>query len=87
MISPAKLETRSVVPMPLHDEIAQCARELWSQSGRPQGHDEAIWLEAERRLIAARRDLASVVPPSIRSRLRSRVRTARLAPGKLLCVL
>ena len=40
---------------PTHDEIAQCARELWTESGRPGGRDEAIWLEAERRLVAARR--------------------------------
>jgi len=40
---------------PSHDEIAQCARELWTESGRPDGRDEAIWFEAERRLISERR--------------------------------
>jgi hypothetical protein len=39
---------------PSHDEIAQCARELWNESGRPEGCDEAIWLDAERRLVSAR---------------------------------
>jgi hypothetical protein len=40
---------------PSHAEIEQCARELWTNSGRPDGRDEVIWLEAERRLMAARR--------------------------------
>jgi Protein of unknown function (DUF2934) len=38
-----------------HDEIAQCARELWTESGQPEGRDQAIWFEAERRLISERR--------------------------------
>lgn len=40
---------------PNHAEIEQCARELWTNSGRPAGRDDAIWLEAERRLISAQR--------------------------------
>ena len=39
--------------IPAHDEIARCAHELWSRAGRPEGQDEAIWLEAERRLVIA----------------------------------
>ncbi len=42
-------------PSPSHDEIAQCARQLWTESGQPEGRDEAIWYEAERRLISERR--------------------------------
>jgi hypothetical protein len=38
---------------PSHDEIAQCARELWTESGQPEGRDDAIWLEAETRLLSA----------------------------------
>jgi Protein of unknown function (DUF2934) len=38
-----------------HDEIAQCARELWTESGQPEGRDQAIWFEAERRLVSERR--------------------------------
>lgn len=38
---------------PTHDEIARCAYELWSQAGSPEGQDEAIWLEAERRMVSA----------------------------------
>jgi len=30
-----------------HDQIAQRADALWHERGRPQGEDEAIWLEAE----------------------------------------
>jgi hypothetical protein len=40
---------------PSHDEIAQCARELWTESGQPEGRDQAIWFEAERRLVSERR--------------------------------
>jgi len=38
---------------PRHDEIAQCAKELWLQYGQPTDRDLAIWLEAEHRLFAA----------------------------------
>jgi hypothetical protein len=36
---------------PLHEEIAQCAHEIWLQSGKPADRDMAIWLEAEQRFI------------------------------------
>jgi hypothetical protein len=45
-----------------HDEIASCARELWEQQGRPDDRDEAIWLEAEGRLRAARQGVSGVLP-------------------------
>lgn len=35
---------------PTLDEIAQRAREIWSVSGHPFGHDTSIWLEAKRQL-------------------------------------
>jgi hypothetical protein len=38
---------------PLHEEIAQCAQEIWLQSGKPADRDMAIWLEAEQRLHSA----------------------------------
>ena len=38
---------------PLHNEIAQCALELWTQYGKPADRDLAIWLEAEHQLVAA----------------------------------
>jgi Protein of unknown function (DUF2934) len=40
-------------PAPLHDDIAQCAWDLWVQYGCPAGRDLAIWLEAEQRLRVA----------------------------------
>jgi hypothetical protein len=48
-------DTIATASAPTHDEIAQCARALWTESGRPEGRDGAIWLEAEaeRRLISA----------------------------------
>lgn len=44
---------------PGHDEIAECARVLWLESGRPTDRDDAIWLEAESRLITARQERAA----------------------------
>lgn len=38
---------------PLHDDIAQCARDLWVEYGRPADRDLEIWLEAEKRLFSA----------------------------------
>ncbi len=37
-----------------HDEIAQCARELWTEAGHPEGHDDEFWFAAEERLLMAR---------------------------------
>jgi hypothetical protein len=39
--------------VPLHDEIAQCAKDLWIRYGKPTDRDQAIWLEAEQQLLAA----------------------------------
>ncbi len=62
---------------PSHAEIEQCARELWTTSGRPEGHDEAIWLEAERRLISAQRaPLPARDLPKTPARQRFRARSA-----------
>ena len=36
---------------PLHEDIAQYARDLWIQNGQPADCDQAIWLEAEQRLL------------------------------------
>jgi hypothetical protein len=41
---------------PSHEEITQRAREIWQQSGSPDGHDTEIWLEAERQLLAGTQD-------------------------------
>jgi hypothetical protein len=62
---------------PSHAEIAQCARELWANSGRPVGRDDEIWLEAERRLISAQRaPLPESDLPHTLSRYRARARSA-----------
>jgi hypothetical protein len=37
--------------MPItHTQIAERARQIWEQRGRPQGEDERNWREAERQL-------------------------------------
>ena len=43
-------KTATIIP-PSHDDIAKRARELWEGYDRPQGRDDAIWLEAERQLL------------------------------------
>jgi len=40
-------------PVPLHNDIAQRAQELWIQYGKPADRDLAIWLEAEHQLFSA----------------------------------
>jgi hypothetical protein len=35
-----------------HEQIAERARQIWEQHGRPQGEDERNWREAERQLRA-----------------------------------
>ena len=41
-------------PARTHEDISRRALELWNDYGQPQNRDEAIWLEAERQLIAGR---------------------------------
>lgn len=41
---------------PTQDEISQRAQKLWQDSGRPEGRDTEIWLEAERQLSAGQPD-------------------------------
>ncbi len=54
MISPS-IGAISSATIPTHDEIAQCALDLWIESGRPEGRDDKNWLEAEARLISSLR--------------------------------
>jgi hypothetical protein len=44
------ISTRNV---PLHDEIARRAEDIWNRSGRPSGRDVEFWLQAERELLGA----------------------------------
>jgi hypothetical protein len=34
----------------IDDQIRQRAFELWAEHGRPEGHKDAFWLQAEREL-------------------------------------
>lgn len=76
----ATLHPASDTRTPSPDEIAQCAREIWTESGQPQGRDDVIWLEAERRLIAARR-AAPPAAESTSSASRQRPRPAARPPS------
>jgi hypothetical protein len=40
---------------PTHEEIAFCAYLIWEREGRPQGCEEAHWLQAEMQLQADRK--------------------------------
>lgn len=66
----------------LRDDIAQIAREIWTESGKPDGRDLAIWLEAERRLNSAQNAVAAIIlpapPPT--SALLPPLTTARVLP-------
>ena len=44
--------TRSARRQVPHEEIALLAERIWNERNRPQGSDDAIWLEAESRLQA-----------------------------------
>lgn len=49
-IDSSPINTRAV---PLHDEISRRAREIWEESGRPQGRDLEFWLKAELEVLGA----------------------------------
>ena len=40
----------------IHEAIATRAYELWEKKGRPENQAEALWVEAERALVAERRE-------------------------------
>lgn len=44
--------TATATPPITHEQIAERARQIWEQHGRPQGEDERNWREAERQLRA-----------------------------------
>ena len=52
---------------PTEDQIRQRAHELWEQSHRPDGRDEAFWNQAERELQEAedRGNPAKEIPDDI----------------------
>lgn len=51
-LSPFTTPADAEASEPSHERIAARAQELWSQSGRPEGHDLDFWLEAEAELRA-----------------------------------
>ncbi|HEY1847958.1 MAG TPA: DUF2934 domain-containing protein [Opitutaceae bacterium] len=46
---------RRAAANPTQDEVSECARRIWEKSGRPEGIDVPIWLEAEKRLRSGAR--------------------------------
>lgn len=41
-------------PAHIHEAISVRAYALWEKQGKPEGQAEALWLQAERELIAER---------------------------------
>ena len=64
------IPTDTTPHVPLHNDIAQCATELWLQYGQPVGRDLEIWLEAEQRLFSHKpvlqEEVFTVVPTPVR---------------------
>jgi len=54
MISSVPAAPAPTISAPTHAETALRALELWIELGRPEGRNDAIWLEAEARLIFSR---------------------------------
>ena len=46
------IHARPPAGAPSHEAIAARAHALWAEQGHPENQDEAIWLEAESRLLA-----------------------------------
>ena len=45
---------------PTHDEIALHAYLIWEKAGRPPGHEQAYWLQAEAQLRQSRQQQAEL---------------------------
>jgi len=66
--------------LPLHDEIAVRAYELWEKRGRPEGHDVAIWLEAESQLLGTNPEVNQ--PPGLSGAISSDQASEALSGNK-----
>jgi len=51
--NPAEASPVNTRTVPLHDEIARRAREIWQANGQPTGRDEEFWLKAELEVLGA----------------------------------
>ena len=45
-----------------HDQIAQLARQTWSDEGCQEGRDVEYWLRAEQELMARRQPVTDPIP-------------------------
>jgi hypothetical protein len=50
---PVESSPRHTRAMPLHDEIAKRAYDLWKSAGQPEGRSEEFWLNAEKQILGA----------------------------------
>jgi hypothetical protein len=68
-----------------HDEIAQHARDLWSEAGQPQGRDAEFWLEAEHRLLSARQvpDVSACILATLAQPVTRRAAEVKRASGEV----
>jgi hypothetical protein len=73
--------TSKEMPAISHDQIARLAYLNWERDGRPEGHDQKYWLEAEEQIKATRDLLISeLIPPLGKSTAgRQEIRSKRKA--------
>lgn len=63
-----------------HDEIARLAYLNWEKDGRPHGHDEKYWLEAEQQIKATSHLLiGELILPANQSPVRRPARSVQKA--------
>lgn len=55
--TPADASPTNTRAVPLHDEIARRAQQIWEEQGRPSGRDEEFWLKAELEVLGADQDV------------------------------
>lgn len=61
---PVPSQTRA---LPLHEEIARRAYEIWESEGRPEGRDVEHWVTAERQLLGADPEVTQTASGAVRT--------------------
>jgi hypothetical protein len=59
--TPSARAAAQMAGAPSHERIAARAYEIWQATGRPSGHDQEHWFQAERELSTS--PLAARTPP------------------------
>lgn len=62
---PVNASPKNTRAIPLHDEIARRAQQIWESEGQPSGRDEEFWLKAELEVLGADGSVRSVGAGSV----------------------